>query len=694
MLDSRCLLRPSYGFGFASAILWWFLSLAGCQMAACHLAQAQVLGEKSKRPNILWITCEDTGPHLGCYGDQYAQTPRIDQFARRALRFNRCWSNAPVCAPARTTLIAGIYPTSYGAQPMRSSVPLPEGFKTLPERLRDAGYYCSNNNKEDYNFYLPGSDTKESSISERMWNDSSKKAHWKNRKDGESFFSVFNFTVTHEGQIRKRPYQPKHDPALAPIPPYHPDTPEVRLDWAQYYDRITEMDAMVGQVLDELRSDGLDDSTIVFFFGDHGCGLPRGKRWLYESGLRVPMLVHIPPKFAGRYTKEVDADGRHSGEYREGAQSDRLVSFVDLAPTVLEMCGIEASADRHEALHGRSFFVPQAQVNEFVIGFRDRMDERMDCSRAIRNERYMYIRNFVPDRPQGAYLNYMFQTPTTREWFRLFQTGELSAKQSAFWRPKPVEEFYDIQADPHQVENLAGTTDVRLQRIREELASRLKSHMLDVGDSGAIPEGWLTHRQPPDRSVAIEAAWKSGSELIALEGGLEDEAQLGVQKEALEQLKLMLQSDQAIQRYWGGVAVRRLVQLGQAVPLRESLLNLLNDPVLEIRSVVAEAVFLMEPSGERAGRAVEVLVEIVEQPEASWGARILALNALCDIVAERDIAERQIAERDIGASRSMVSRVQSVFEKDGSKWKRGLPSRYHEYAERLVQRLVSIAPLQ
>jgi hypothetical protein len=208
--------------------------------------------------------------------------------------------------------------------------------------------------------------------------------------------------------------------------------------------------------------------------------------------------------------------------------------------------------------------------------------------------------------------------------------------------------------------------------------------MLDVGDSGAIPEGWLTHRQPPDRSAAIEAAWKSGNELIELEGGLEDEAQMGVQKEALEQLKLMLQSDQAIQRYWGGVAVRRLAQLGQAVPLRESLLNLLNDPVLEIRSVVAEAVFLMEPSGERAGRAVEVLVEIVEQPEASWGARILALNALCDIVAERDI----------GASRSMVSRVQSVFEKDGSKWKRGLPSRYHEYAERLVQRLDSIAPLQ
>jgi hypothetical protein len=311
----------------------------------------------------------------------------------------------------------------------------------------------------------------------------------------------------------------------------------------------------------------------------------------------------------------------------------------------------------------------------------------------------MYIRNFVPVRPQGAYLNYMFQTPTTRECFRLFQTGDLSAKRSAFWRPKPVEEFYDIQADPHQVENLAGTTDVRLQRIREELASRLKSHMLDVGDSGAIPEGWLTHRQPPDRSAAIEAAWKSGNELIELEGGLEDEAQMGVQKEALEQLKLMLQSDQAIQRYWGGVAVRRLAQLGQAVPLRESLLNLLNDPVLEIRSVVAEAVFLMEPFGERAGRAVEVLVEIVEQPEASWGARILALNALCDIVAERDIAERdiaerQIAERDIGASRSMVSRVQSVFEKDGSKWKRGLPSRYHEYAERLVQRLVSIAPLQ
>ena len=647
-------------------------------MAGPRVAQAQELGQKVERPNILWITCEDTGPQLGCYGDRYAETPRIDQFAQSALRFNRCWSNAPVCAPARTTLIAGIYPTSYGAQPMRSSVPLPDGFKTLPERLREAGYYCSNNNKEDYNFYFPSSDSKETSISLRMWNDSSKKAHWKNRADGQPFFAVFNFTQTHEGQIRKRPYQPKRDPALAPIPPYHPDTSEVRLDWAQYYDRITEMDTMVGHVLDELRFDGLDESTIVFFFGDHGCGLPRGKRWLYESGLRVPMLVHIPPKFAGRHTPEVDASGNGRGGDRAGGQSDRLVSFVDLAPTVLELCEVELPMDERNALHGRSFFVPQSQANEFVIGFRDRMDERVDCSRAIRNDRYMYVRNFIPDRPQGAYLDYMFQTPTTRQWYRLFQAGELSEVQSAFWRPKPVEELYDIEADPHQVVNLARTTDVRLQRIREDLASRLKSHMLDVGDCGAIPEGWLSHRQPPDRSVAIEAAWKSGDELIALEGGLEDNAQLGVQKKAMEQLKLMLQSSHAIQRYWGGLAVRRLAQLGQAGPLRESLLNLLNDPVLEIRSVVAEGVFLMEPSGERAARALEVLVEIVEQPEASWGSRILALNALCDV----------------GASRSVVSRVQSSFERDGGKWKRGLPSRYHEYAERLVQRLVSIAPLQ
>lgn len=689
MVASRCLLHPSDGFRFASTILWFFLCLAVSQIAAYRVAQAQELGGGARRPNILWITCEDTGPQLGCYGDQYAQTPRIDRFAQSALRFNRCWSNAPVCAPARTTLIAGIYPTSYGAQPMRSSVPLPEGFKTLPERLREAGYYCSNNNKEDYNFYSPGSDSQESSTSARMWDDSSKKAHWKNRSDGQSFFAVFNFTVTHEGQIRKRPYQPKHDPALAPIPPYHPDTSEVRLDWAQYYDRITEMDTMVGQVLDELRADGLEESTIVFFFGDHGCGLPRGKRWLYESGLRVPMLVHIPAKFAGRYThvdgqyaQEVDASDRRFGEYREGGQSDRLVSFVDLAPTVLGLCGIEVPSEGLGALHGRSFFVEQSQANEFLIGFRDRMDERLDCSRAIRNDRFMYIRNFVPDRPQGAYLNYMFQTTTTREWFRLFRAGDLDHIQSSFWRPKPVEEFYDTQADPHQVMNLARTTDVRLQRIRDDLASRLKSHMLAVGDCGAIPEGWLSHRQPPDRSEAIEAAWKSGNELLALESVLQGNALSVAQKDAFEQLKLMLQSSRATHRYWGGLAARRLAQLGQATPLGESLLNLLNDPVLEIRGVVAEGVFLMEQSGEkkgeRADKALEVLVEIVEQPQASWGARILALNALCDI----------------GASESMVLRVQSAFEKDGGKWKRGLPSRYHEYAERLVQRLASLEPLQ
>ncbi|MFM7926447.1 MAG: sulfatase-like hydrolase/transferase, partial [Pirellula sp.] len=225
----------------------WILSAWVCLLGNLACPYLNVFGQSAERPNILWITCEDTGPQLGCYGDGYATTPNLDLFAERSLRFNRCWSNAPVCAPARTTLITGLYPTSFGAQHMRSMVDLPKGASTLPNMLRQAGYYCSNNNKEDYNFPKP----------EGMWDDSSNKAHWRNRKAGQPFFSVFNTTVTHEGQIRKRPYKPTHDPKLAPIPPYHPDDPEGRLDWAQYYDRISEMDQFVGDRLQELEDAGL-----------------------------------------------------------------------------------------------------------------------------------------------------------------------------------------------------------------------------------------------------------------------------------------------------------------------------------------------------------------------------------------------------------------------------------------------------
>jgi arylsulfatase A-like enzyme len=282
-------------------------------LAASAAATAQTTS--GPKPNILWITCEDMGPHLHGCGDDYSVTPNLDGLMKRGLYYKNAWSNAPVCAPARTTIISGIYPTSNGSEHMRSQTRLAPGQKMYPQLLREAGYYCTNNSKTDYNLEEPG----------KVWDESSPRAHWRKRAPGQPFFAIFNFIITHESQLRTRPHEWKHDPAKVRVPAYHPDTPEVRQDWAQYYDNITTMDGMAGKVMDELRADGLEEDTIVFFYGDHGSGMPRNKRWPFNSGLNVSIVVHIPEKF------------KHLAppEYKPGGTTDRLVGLVDLAPTLM-----------------------------------------------------------------------------------------------------------------------------------------------------------------------------------------------------------------------------------------------------------------------------------------------------------------------------------------------------------------------
>ena len=236
------------------------------------------------RPNILWITCEDIGPELATYGDRYSVTPNLDRLAARSVKYSNVWSNAPVCAPARTTIISGLYPPSTGSEHMRSMTHLPPNMKMFPCYLREAGYYTTNNDKEDYNLEHTG----------KVWDDSSKRGHWRNRTPGQPFFSVFNIMTTHESKIFGGPHKLAHDPAEVRVPAYHPDTPEVRKDWARYYDNITTMDREAAVLLKQLEDDGLADDTIVFFYGDHGAGMPRSKRFPYNSGLRVPMIVHVP----------------------------------------------------------------------------------------------------------------------------------------------------------------------------------------------------------------------------------------------------------------------------------------------------------------------------------------------------------------------------------------------------------------
>ena len=354
------------------------------------------------KPNILWITSEDNGPHLGCYGDDYATTPNLDALAKRGVMYSHCWSTAPVCAPARTTIISGLYPPSTGAQHMRSMTQLPESIRMYPEHLKKAGYYCTNNSKEDYNLQKP----------KDLWDASSGKAHWKNRKEGQPFFAIFNHTISHESKIRNeiKPENQIHDPAKVRVPAYHPDTPVVRKDWAQYYDRLTMMDKEVGQDLKELEEAGLADDTIIFYYGDHGSGMPRSKRWPYNSGLHVPLIVVIPEKFA-----DLRPDG-----YETGGTIDRLVGFIDLAPTVLSLAGVEPPEEYQGHAFAGEF---EAESPDYQYGFRGRMDERYDFVRTVGDGRFIYIRNYNPHEIYGQYVSYMFQTPTTAQWRGLLRSG-------------------------------------------------------------------------------------------------------------------------------------------------------------------------------------------------------------------------------------------------------------------------------
>ncbi len=422
------------------------------------------------KPNILWLTSEDHGPHMGCYGDTFADTPVVDALAAKGMLFKHCWSNAPVCAAARTTIIAGMYSPSTGGEHMRSMVPMPKDTKMYPQFLREAGYYCTNNSKEDYNLEKPAG----------VWDESSGKATWQNRQDGQPFFAIFNETCSHESQLRKRPHVAIHDPAKVRVPAYHPDTPEVRQDWAQFYDTVTKADESAGKRLKELAAAGLAEDTIVFYYADHGSGMSRNKRWPSDSGLHVPMVVYFPEKWKHLAPKE----------YAAGVKSDRLVSFVDLAPTLLSLIGVQPP----EWMQGHAFAGTfQTEPQPFVYGFRGRMDERYDCVRSVTDGRYSYLRNYMPHLSQGQHVSYQFETPSTAVWRKLYDEGKLTPEQSLFWKePKAAEELYDLESDPDEVHNLAAMPEhaetlAKMRAAQENLA-------LKIRDAGLISEGEMHQR--------------------------------------------------------------------------------------------------------------------------------------------------------------------------------------------------------
>jgi N-sulfoglucosamine sulfohydrolase len=439
--------------------------------------EAEIAGKPFPvKPNILWISCEDISPRLGCYGDNVAQTPNIDRLAGQGIIYTNVYTSAPVCAPCRSGIITGMYQTSIGTHHMRTShvadnlptpyeaVP-PHYVKTFTEYLRAAGYYCTNNAKTDYQFASPVT----------AWDECSNTAHYKNRPNRETpFFAVFNITVTHESKNWQAPEST--DPASVEVPPYYPDTEIVRKNIARLYDNIAKLDSIIGNILKELEDEGLAENTVVFFWSDHGDGLPRAKRWLYDSGTKIPLIIRWPG-----YIKEADSDSR-------------LISSIDFGPTVLSIAGVPVP--KH--MQGRVFLGAQArQPRNYVFSARDRFDESYDMVRSVRDYKYRYIRNYYPLKPYVLWVPYRNRMPIMQELFRLNAEDKLEGAQKIwFSSTRPPEELYDCEKDPHQIHNLAD--DPKYKDVLRRMSGRLNKWMSNTNDMGNISEPEMIYNMWPD----------------------------------------------------------------------------------------------------------------------------------------------------------------------------------------------------
>jgi uncharacterized sulfatase len=569
---------------------------------------ARAEAEPAARPNILWITCEDISPNLGCYGDSYAVTPNLDRLAGQGVRYTAAFAPIGVCAPSRSSLITGVFAPALGSQHMRCQATLPADIKGFPHYLRQAGYYCTNNVKTDYNFRHD----------KATWDESSAKAHWRNRGKDQPFFAVFNFTTSHESQIRlaEAAYQARtadftpaerHDPAKAPVPPYHPDTPEVRRDWARYADMITFMDKQVGQTLQQLEEDGLAGETIVFFFSDHGAGMPRSKRWLYDSSTRVPLIVRFP----ARYTDMAPG--------RPGTTTDRLVNFVDFGPTVLSLTGVAIPAH----MQGTPFLgAKSGEPRRYVYGFRDRMDERYDMIRSVRDHRYKYIRNYMPQLPwfHEQHISYMYEMPTMGAWQRLADAGRLSGPPAVFMaRTKPAEELYDTEEDPFEIRNLAELPEHRgnLERLRRA-HRRWQEEIVDLG---LLHEADLRTRFGKE---APYSAVRSDPALYPL-GRIAAAADLANRRDPalVSRLAALLEDRDPAVRYWGAVGLGCLVGDRAATEASSAAASgALDDSAPWVRVAAADALARLG----RAEKAIPVLAQALKDPN-EW-VRLQAINVL------------------------------------------------------------------
>jgi len=566
-----------------------------CQAVVVSIFAMNVFAQADPRPNILWITSEDNSPFLGSYGDSFATTPSLDKLASEGFRYTHAYANYPVCSPARNTIITGVYAASNGNEQMRSTYPKSASVITYPELLRKAGYYCTNNSKTDYNYQGDYNS---------IWDESSNKAHYRNRPEGKPFFAIFNLMESHESQIHRWiPVEDlRHKPEDVVLPPYHPDTREMRHDWAQYYDKVEDMDTHVGKLLKELEESGEGENTIVFYYGDHGGVLARSKRYVYETGTRVPFIIRIPEKYKKYFPAE-----------RPGSAVDRNISFVDLAPTLLSLAGVPKPG----YMQGNAFLGDNIEPEpEYVHMTRGRMDERIDMSRAVRDKKFRYIRNYMPFRIYLQHLAYLFNAASAQSWEDLYYAGKTNAVQSVPFQTKPVEELYDTENDPWEVNNLAG--DPAYKEVLERMRKENYRWMGEIRDVGLIPETLYMKRAGNGSMYDyMRSAACPFDELMKAA-----ELATGPGKGDIETYVGYLENKDAAIRFWGATGL--LIHKESAGPALPALIHASDEEEASAATLIAETLYQL---GEKE-TALNMYVRILTGKQYGLSDRNFALNSI------------------------------------------------------------------
>jgi arylsulfatase A-like enzyme len=433
----------------------------------------------AQKPNILWVTIEDTSPHfIGCYGDEHARTPVIDRLASAGVRFTNAFSTGTVCSPSRSTIITGVRTYEMGTGNHRSAYPIPEFIKGFPYYLQRQGYYVTNNSKTDYNV------AREKDFIKEAWHENSNNAGWWDRQSGQPFFAIFNFNDSHQSRTMTHAYDWYEKEVLHKLPeadrigendfsmpPFYRDSPEMRRQFARVYNSIKLTDNKIGKLLDRLAKDNLMDSTIIFFYGDHGEGIPRGKTNAINLGYRVPFVIWFPPMY------------KHLSPWGTGTVSDELISFEDLAPTLISLAEGEVPAHMTgRVLLGKERHAPTGKL--FLSS--DRSDNGIDMVRTVTNGRYVYSRNYLPFMPEARYIRYMEIGEIKQIMRDDLAQGKLNPLQESLFKERPAEYLYDIENDLWETRNLVD--DPHLQPLLREMRAAAKDNALTSRDVMFLPE--------------------------------------------------------------------------------------------------------------------------------------------------------------------------------------------------------------